>query len=213
MKLRVSGDPWLYVVARLLLVGVVTAYGRVRMRGTGHLPAAGPAIIVSNHPSDVDPILLGVAFPRTLHFLADVVQFRRGFVGPVIERLAAIPVHKGTPDRAALEKALTVLAAGGVVVLFAEGDLYRQEAPVAFRSGVAFLAAHSGAPVVPVAISGAERLWSGGRPHWPWISVDVGAPLSWDGGPRGRAAYAAMATRLRDAVLRLQLGSAQERGD
>ena len=211
MKLRVSGDPWLYAVARVLLVGAVAAYGRVRVRGTGHLPAAGPAIIVSNHPSDVDPILLGVAFPRTLHFLADVVQFRRGFVGPVIERLAAIPVHKGTPDRAALETALTVLAGGGVVVLFAEGDLYRQEEPVAFRAGVAFLAAHSGAPVVPVAISGAERLWAAGRLHWPWISVEAGAPLAWDGAPRGRAGYAAMAARLHDAVVRLQLDAPRAR--
>ncbi len=212
MKLRVSTDPWLYVVARILLVSAVTVYGRVRVRGAGHVPAAGPAIVVSNHPSDVDPILLGVTIPRTLHFLADVVQFRRGFVGPVIERLAAIPVHKGSPDRAALEKALAVLAAGGVVVLFGEGDLYRQEAPLAFRSGVAFLAAHSGAPVVPVAISGAEQLWAGGRLHWPWIFVAIGAPLVWDGAPRGKAAYAAMATQLRDAVLRLQLDAPRVRG-
>ena len=203
MRLRVAGDPWLYAVARALMVAAVGAYGRVQVRGAGHLPAAGPAIVVANHPSDVDPILLGVALPRTLHFLADVVQFRRGFVGPVIERLTAIPVHKGTPDRAALEKALAVLAGGEVVALFGEGDLYRQEEPVAFRSGVAFLAARSGAPVVPVAICGAERLWSDGRLHWPWIYVNVGAPLFSDGAPRGRAAYDRMAAQLRDAVVRL----------
>jgi 1-acyl-sn-glycerol-3-phosphate acyltransferase len=203
LKLRVTTDPWLYAFARVLLVAAVGAYGRVRVHGAGHLPAAGPAIVVANHPSDVDPILLGVTFPRTLHFLADVVQFRRGFVGPIIQRLAAIPVHKGTPDRPALERALAVLAGGGVVVLFAEGDLYRREVPVAFRSGVAFLAARSGAPVVPVAIRGADRLWSGGRLHWPRIDVNVGAPLAGDGAPRGRVAYARMAARLRDEVVRL----------
>jgi 1-acyl-sn-glycerol-3-phosphate acyltransferase len=186
MRLRVAGDPWLYAVGRVILVAAVCVYGRVRLRGAGHLPAAGPAIVVANHPSDVDPILIGVALPRTLHFLADVVQFRRGFVGPVIQRLATIPIHKGEPDRAALEKALALLAAGEVVVVFAEGDLYRQEVPVAFRSGVALLAARSGAPVVPVAICGAERLWSDGRLHWPWIYVNVGAPLVYDGAPRGR---------------------------
>jgi 1-acyl-sn-glycerol-3-phosphate acyltransferase len=203
MRLRVTGDPWLYAVARVLLVAAVAAYGRVRVRGAGHLPAAGPAIVVANHPSDVDPILLGVSLPRTLHFLADVVQFRRGFVGPVIERLAAIPVHKGTPDRAALEKALALLAGGEVVALFGEGDLFRQDEPTVFRSGVAFLAARSGAPVVPVAITGAARLWSGGRLHWPWICVNVGAPLLYDGAPRGREAYDRMAAQLRDAVVRL----------
>jgi 1-acyl-sn-glycerol-3-phosphate acyltransferase len=203
MRLRVAGDPWLYAVARVVLVAAVGAYGRVRLRGAGHLPAAGPAIVVANHPSDVDPILLGATLPRTLHFLADVVQFRRGFVGPVIEHLAAIPIHKGEPDRAALEKTLALLSAGQVVVLFAEGDLYRQEDPVAFRAGAAFLAARSGAPVVPVAICGAERLWSNGRLRWPWIYVNIGAPLLYDGAPRGRAAYTRMAAELHEAVVRL----------
>ena len=151
----------------------------------------------------MDPILLGASLPRTLHFLADVVQFRRGFVGPIIERLAAVPVHKGTPDRAALEEALALLAEGEVVCLFAEGDLYRREVPVEFRSGVAFLAARSGAAVVPVAICGAERLWSGGRLHWPRIYLNVGEPLVYDDASRGRAAYARMATELHEAVVRL----------
>src|SRR5660397_201376 len=89
LRLRVPGDPWLYAFARALLVTTVHVYGRVCVFGAGNLPAAGPVIVVANHPSDVDPILLGVALPRTLHFMADAVQFRRGVVGPVIERLAA----------------------------------------------------------------------------------------------------------------------------
>jgi 1-acyl-sn-glycerol-3-phosphate acyltransferase len=202
MRWRVRGDPWLYAFARVLLVMAVRVYGRFTARGAGHLPAAGPAIVVANHPSDVDPILLGVTLPRTLHFLADVVQFRRGLVGPVIVRLGAIPIHKGRPDRAALEKALDLLARGEVVALFAEGDLYRLEVPLTFLPGVAFLAARSGAPVVPVAITGGERLWSGGRLHWPWLRVNVGLPLSFDG-VRGKAAYARTAAQLREAVLRL----------
>jgi len=203
LRLRVPGDPWLYAFARALLVTAVHVYGRFRVFGAGNLPASGPAIVVANHPSDVDPILLGVAFPRTLHFMADVVQFRRGFVGPIIERLAAFPIHKGEPDRAALERALGLLAEGKVVVLFAEGDLYRRTKPSAFHSGVAFLAAHSGAPVVPVAIVGAERIWADGRVHWPWLRLTVGQPIAFNGAPRGKASYARMAEELRDAVLRL----------
>ena len=204
LRLRVPGDPWLYAFARALLVTAVQVYGRVCVFGAGNLPAAGPVIVVANHPSDVDPILLGVALPRTLHFMADAVQFRRGFVGPVIERLAAFPIHKGEPDRAALERALGLLAEGEVVVLFAEGDLYRRADPTAFRSGVAFLAARSGAPVVPVAIVGAERIWAGGRVHWPWLRLTVGQPITFSGAPRSKVAYARMAEELRDAVIRLR---------
>src|SRR5450759_622181 len=180
LRLRVPGDPWLYAFARALLVTTVHVYGRVCVFGAGNLPASGPAIVVANG-----------------------VQFRRGFVGPVIERLAAFPIHKGQPDRVALERALSLLADGEVVVLFAEGDLSRRADPTAFRSGVAFLAARSGAPVVPVAIVGAERIWAGGRVHWPWLRLTVGQPISFHGARRGRAAYARMAEGLRDAVIRL----------
>jgi 1-acyl-sn-glycerol-3-phosphate acyltransferase len=203
MKLRVPGDPWLYAFARVLLVTAVRAYGRFSEAGAGRLPASGPAIVVANHPSDVDPILLGVTFPRTLHFVADVVQFRRGFVGPVIRRLAAIPIHKGRPDRAALEQALDVLEAGGVVAIFAEGDLYRREVPAVFHPGVGLLAVRSGAPVVPVAIIDAERLWSAGRLHWPWIRLRVGRPRSFAGAARSRPTYERIALELRDAVVAL----------
>ena len=89
------------------------------------------------------------------------------------------------------------------MVLFAEGDLYRRTKPSAFHSGVAFLAAHSGAPVVPVAIVGAERIWADGRVHWPWLRLTVGQPIAFNGAPRGKASYARMAEELRDAVLRL----------
>ena len=207
LRLRVAGDPWLYAVGRVVLVAAVRIYGRVRICGVGNLPATGPAVVVANHPSDVDPALLAAALPRTLHFMADVVQFRRAVVGPIISQLAAFPIHKGRPDRAALEWALDLLAAGEVVVLFAEGDLYRRAEPSAFHSGAAFLAARSGAPLVPVAIDGAERIWAGGRVHWPWVRLIVGeAIISPDGTPRSKAAYARLAEELRATVIRLQDG-------
>jgi len=204
LTLRARGDPWLYAVARVLLVPLVYAYGRVCVEGAENLPESGPAIVVANHPSDVDPILLGVVASRQLHFLADVVQFRRGFVGPVIRKLGAIPVHKGAADRAALRAALDLLARGELVALFGEGDLYRRPRPVGFRPGVAFLAARSGAPVIPVAIVGADRLWRGGRLHWPQLRVVVGEPMHPDGAGRGRGAYERGAAEVREAVLRLQ---------
>ena len=99
LPLRVGGDPWLYAFARVLLVSVVRLYGRFRVTGAGNLPARGAAILVSNHPSDVDPILLAIALPRTLHFMADVVQFRRGFVGRSSGAWAPFPSTREGPTR------------------------------------------------------------------------------------------------------------------
>lgn len=179
-------------------------YGRFRVTGVANLPARGAAIVVSNHPSDVDPVFLGVALPRTLHFMADTVQFRRGFVGPVIRRLAAFPVTKGTPDRRAIETALGLLARGEVVALFPEGDLFRQTEVAAFERGVALLAARSGAPVIPVAIVGAEDIWDGRRTHRPWVHLRVGAPVELDGLRHGGAhAYARMTDAVHAAVAQL----------
>ncbi len=204
LPLRVGGDPWLYAFARVLLVSVVRLYGRFRVTGAGNLPARGAAILVSNHPSDVDPILLAIALPRTLHFMADVVQFRRGFVGPIIRRLGAFPINKGRPDPGAVRRALELLAEGQVIAVFAEGDLYRQREVAPFQRGVALLAARSGAPLIPAAIVGAEEIWDGSRAHHPWVELRVGPPVELDGlPPRGPGAYARTADAVRAAVVAL----------
>lgn len=170
-----------------------------------HLPASGPAIVVSNHPTDFDPIILGVAFARPLHFMADVVQFRRGFVGRVIPHLGAFPVSKGVPDRAALRAALDLLGAGEVVALFPEGDLFADGTLHPFESGIGYLAAASGAPVVPAAITGARGV---GDRRWlsrPTVRLTVGAPVDFDGiGAHGHAAWSRRASRVEAAVRELR---------
>ncbi len=204
LRWRVAGDPWLYAVARVVLVTAVKLYGRYELAGAWRLPARGPAVIVANHHSDADPVFLGVAVPRTLHFLADSVQTRRPILGPVIERLAVVPINKGQPDRHALESALDLLRRGGVIVVFGEGDLFRQTEVAPFGAGIGFLAARSGAPLVPVAITGAERIFDGRRVHRPRVRVSVGPPIVPDGRPgRGRALYDSLAEEARAAVVSL----------
>jgi 1-acyl-sn-glycerol-3-phosphate acyltransferase len=207
LPLRVKGDPWLYVVTRLILTTAVRLYGRFDCCGVENLPAGGPAIIVSNHHSDVDPIFLCAVMPRTLHFLGDVVQFRRPFVGPIIKRLGAIPINKGRPDRQGLERALELLRRGEVVVLFPEGDLFRQTEVEPFGRGVAFLALRGSAPIIPVGISGAEGIYSQGRVRRVPVQVVIGAPVDVGGlTGRGAGAYAEIAARVHGAVVGLSEG-------
>lgn len=210
LPLRVKGDPWLYVVARLILTIAVRLYRRFEYCGQQNVPSGGPAIVVSNHHSDLDPIFLCVVMPRTLHFVGDVVQFRRRLVGPIIKRLGAIPINKGRPDRKGLEAALELLRRGEVIVLFPEGDLFRQAEVEPFGRGVAFLALRGGAPIVPVGIKGAEGIYAGGRVHRVPVRVDIGAAVDLDGlAAGGPGAYAAIAERVHEAVSRLSEGACE----
>ena len=201
LRLRVAGDPWLYAVARVVLVAAVPSTGACACCGAGHLPATGPAIVVANHPSDVDPILLarGAAAYPPLHG-------RRRAVPPRVRRAdhraaGGHPDPQGEAGQGRARGGAGAPGRRGGRVLFAEGDLYRRAEPAAFHSGVAFLAVRSGAPVVPVAISGAERLWAGGRVHWPWIP-QRGRPLVYADASRGRVSYARIAAELHEAVVR-----------
>ncbi len=203
LPLRVRGDPWLYAVARLLLVPAVVLYGRVRIHGAERVPARGAVLVVANHPSDVDPILVAIAVARPLRFMADAVQFERGFVGPVIRRLGAFPVHLDRPDVSAVRTAIRLLEAGEAVALFPEGDVLRSPEPGSFHRGVGLLAARTGAPVIPVAVVGAERLWAGGRLHWPRIGVRFGTPIRVSGACDGEAAPTCLTSAVRSAVTSL----------
>jgi 1-acyl-sn-glycerol-3-phosphate acyltransferase len=176
LPLRVSGDPPLYAFARVLLSAGVHAYGRVELLGLGHVPAIGPALLVCNHPSDFDPIVLGITIPRTLRFMGAGSEFRRAFVGRVIPHLGAFPVERGRVDRTALQTAIDLLADGEVVAMFPEGD-DSPGAPGPFETGVGFIAAHSGAPVVPAAIRGADGVAAGGWRERPTVRLRVGPPL------------------------------------
>ena len=203
LPLAVAGDPWLYLVARLVLVPAAHLYGRIEISGAGRLPASGPALIVANHPSDLDPLIVGVALRRTLHFMASPDHFGRSFVGWCVRRLGAVSVDRQGDLPGALEPAFELLRRGQVVAVFPDGDL-REARPLPFEAGVAFLAQTAGVPVLPVALQGTDGLlrgrWRRGLPRsWrarPLVRMTVGRPLSVDADDQRVAA----ATRIGEVI-------------
>ena len=157
----------LYTVAAGLLGGVVSAVSRLeitrRVVPDAALPA-GPVIVVANHTSFADGILLalvGRRLGRSLRLMATGGVFRSRLVGPVARRLGFIPVPRGTDAAAgSLDCAATALGAGEAVGLFPEGRITRDPRhwPERSKTGAVRLALRTGAPVVPVALVGAERL-------------------------------------------------------
>jgi 1-acyl-sn-glycerol-3-phosphate acyltransferase len=132
--------------------------------GQEKIPASGPVVIAANHPSYLDPILLGLQVRRPIHFMAWDALFKVTVMGALMRLFNAFPVdiRKGK-GREAYEKAKGLLQSGEVVGIFPEGKRSRTGwLEPALREGAARLAWETGAPLVPATIAGAYRAW----PHF-----------------------------------------------
>ncbi|MGD9531364.1 MAG: MFS transporter, partial [Pseudonocardia sp.] len=133
---------------------------RVKITGDEHLPTKGPAIVVANHVSFVDAVLLMVASPRPIRFVMDHRIFAIPVLGALFRLAKAIPIAPEREDpavyRAAFEAADRVLADGDVLGLFPEGAITRDGELQPFRGGIMKILARRPVPVVPV---GLRNLW------------------------------------------------------
>jgi acyl-[acyl-carrier-protein]-phospholipid O-acyltransferase / long-chain-fatty-acid--[acyl-carrier-protein] ligase len=143
----------LRVLLRLLLL----PFYRISVPGREHVPASGPVLLVANHVSYLDGLLVNFAVRRKVRFLVAERYFGRRGLRWVLRRLGAIPIRSdGGPKaiKAALDAARQALEAGEAVCIFAEGEITRTGHVLPFKRGVEKIAHGSGAPVVPVYIGG-----------------------------------------------------------
>ncbi|MGI6083325.1 MAG: lysophospholipid acyltransferase family protein [Limnochordia bacterium] len=118
-----------------------------------HVPSAGPAILASNHKSNLDPFCVAAAVDRQVHFMAKDELFRAPVVGWYMRRTGSIPVRRGGSDRRAVAAASELLRQGRVIGIFVEGTRRRDiEGLGALRAGAAMLSHRAQAPIIPVAI-------------------------------------------------------------
>jgi cytidylate kinase len=168
-----------YAVARPIAWAVMRLMWRLEGRGTAHVPATGPVLLVANHSSVLDPALVGGVAPRQLSFLAKAELFGVPGFGRLIHALNARPVRREGADAAALRVALRVLEQGGALLVFPEGTRGEEGRLREPKPGAALLAVLSGAPVVPVLVRGSGAAWPRGRslPRPAKVVVTFGAPL------------------------------------
>lgn len=176
MGARVNLGVALYWLMRRLFWALTHLVCRCHVQGRDHVPLTGPLLIVANHLSWYDPILLGVVLPRRVWFFTKVEIFHWPLVSWLCRVTGQIPVHRGEADRAALEKALAYLRAGKAIVVFPEGTVERQEHMIAAHTGIALLALRSGASILPIAHIGTRRILRSGRGWFPRVNVYIGAP-------------------------------------
>jgi 1-acyl-sn-glycerol-3-phosphate acyltransferase len=169
----------LLALVRLLLPLQV----RVRAFHSERCPRTGPVIVVANHLGLLDPLIIASRLPRRLRILAKAEVFQWFVLGGLARIAGIVPVRRGASDREALQLLSRALAKGEAIQIMPEGTYPKVPLPAAMlraKSGAAFLAVRSGAPVLPVALTGTEHVWTAKRGWRPWhrprVTVTFGEP-------------------------------------
>jgi 1-acyl-sn-glycerol-3-phosphate acyltransferase len=152
---------------------------RVRATGRDRVPLDGPALLACNHQSYLDVVMLGLASPRPVHYVARGGLFRSPLFARVIKSLNAFPLPEDGSRLGAIKETLRRLAEGHLIVIFPEGARSRDGTLQPPKPGVGLLVRRSGVPVIPAAVAGAFEAWPPGRriPQFGDVWVEFGAPL------------------------------------
>lgn len=197
------------------LVAKIVAWGLVRLEVAGrrHVPRDGPFLLVANHLSFLDPILVAIACPRRFHALAKSTQFASGrLYAWFLPRVNAIPARRYKVDPQVVRTVLRLLDAGEGVCIYPEGERSWDGAPQPLRRGTVRLLLKAGVPVVPCGISGsyeAKPRWSATR-HRTRVALRFGEPMEFgvhDTRAEREEAFDAAAARIVSSLARLS-GSA-----
>jgi 1-acyl-sn-glycerol-3-phosphate acyltransferase len=150
--------------------------------GKEHLPLEGGLILASNHLNNADPPMIALAIrPRYPMYMAKLEMIRWPILGPAFRAFGAFPVRRGEADLSALRAASEVVQSGALLVMFPEGTRSRTGGLTRGHPGTGLIALRTGAPVLPVGITGSEGV------GWPWlflkprsirhITVTIGEPF------------------------------------
>ncbi len=190
----------MYAVLHTVVPPVAKVVWRPKVTGLENVPRTGPVILASNHRSFADSLVIPIVAPRKVVFLAKSDYFAGGGLKGTLQKawfegMGMLPVDRDNTlaALASLDTALEVLGRGEAFGIYPEGTRSRDGRLYRGRTGVAHLALTAGVPVVPVGLTGTERLQPVGArlPRIVPITVRFGRPIEvagrYDGVPPGRA--------------------------
>lgn len=143
----------IYYICKYLAIFLLKVFFSFRVKGVNHIPRQGPCILVANHSSNLDPIVLGCTSSRRVHFVAKEELFRNPLASFFLRRLGAFPLHRGEGDKEAVKRIFSLLKEGKVVGLFPEGTRNQGELGT-FQRGALKLLLRAEVPVVVAGIRG-----------------------------------------------------------
>ncbi|GAB4440756.1 MAG: lysophospholipid acyltransferase family protein [Anaerolineae bacterium] len=174
----VPGSPRLRALYTWLGTRIINLTLNISASGLEHTPASGPLLVVANHVTFSDPMVVMACLPRTLIPMAKVEIFENRLTGWLMKSGGGIPVHRGEADMSAVKLALSVLKQGGAVLLAPEGTRSHTGQLQPAKDGATMLALRGNAAILPVGVSGIEQA----RQSWrrlrrPAVRLSVGPPF------------------------------------
>jgi 1-acyl-sn-glycerol-3-phosphate acyltransferase len=159
----------------------------VSVEGAGHIPGSGPGVVATNHVGYLDFVFSGYGVrkqgKRLLRFMAKKEVFDHRIAGPLMRGMKHIPVDRFGRAVDALEAGKEALRRGELVGMFPEGTISRSFVPRAGKTGAARMAMETGAPLIPGAVWGTQRILTKGRPknfqRGVHISVAFAEPINY----------------------------------
>jgi 1-acyl-sn-glycerol-3-phosphate acyltransferase len=173
-----KGVGWTYPLVRAIISLPTWLIYRVRAIGVENVPKKGALILAPNHFSQMDHFFVGLYLRRKVRFMAKSQMFGPPVLTYIYKHGGVFPVRRGHHDEEAIKTADTILEQGEMLLVYAEGGRSRSGKLKEVKPGIGRIALESGAPVVPVAIHGSEKVRRWKRLRFPKVTVQFGEPLS-----------------------------------
>jgi 1-acyl-sn-glycerol-3-phosphate acyltransferase len=185
----------------------------LKVQGRENIPRRGGALIVSNHQSNLDPVVMAAFLERPLNFVGKSELFGNRIAAWFMRWLNAFPIRQGKGDVGALKETIHRLREGHMLNIFPEGSRSPDGEIHAFQRGVALIIRRTKAPVIPAVIVGSYKAWPIHRCIWRAspIRVKFGRPMNLDGLESDEEITAAIETEVRRMFAEIERRPAEKR--
>ena len=196
---------WFYYLCKPPVQLFFAIFTRWRVHGRENIPRKGPVLVVSNHMTFAEPPVLSILLRRPSRFATKEGFFRFRPLGWVLSSWGAIPVHPGRADRSDIRRMEEHLNKGEAVAIFPEGTRSREGGLLPALGGAALIARRTDALILPVGVTGTERMKHMGWLRRPVITIRFGKPFHvprGDGKQEREATTRLIMQRVRDLLPR-----------